>query len=48
MAVLSGLGGKVVVTGIGKSDDDEFMLNLLNEQVVLIFELSYHPFLIFS
>ena len=27
------LGGKVVVTGIGESDEDEFFLNLLNEQV---------------
>lgn len=27
------LSGKIVVTGIGKVDEDEFMLNLLNEQV---------------
>ena len=27
------LGGKVIVTGIGRIEDDEFMLNLLNEQV---------------
>ena len=32
MAVDS-LGGKVIVTGIGRIEDDEFMLNLLNEQV---------------
>lgn len=31
--VAAGLGGKVVVTGIGEVDDDEFMLTLLNEQV---------------
>jgi hypothetical protein len=28
-----GLGGKVVVSGIGEKDEDEFMLTLLNEQV---------------
>jgi hypothetical protein len=27
------LGGKIVVSGIGESENDEFMLNLLNEQV---------------
>ena len=32
--VLPKLGGKIVVTGIGKLDEDEFMLNLLNEQNV--------------
>lgn len=26
-------GGKIVVSGIGKVEQDEFMLNLLNEQV---------------
>lgn len=26
-------GGKIVVSGIGKVEEDEFMLNLLNEQV---------------
>ena len=26
-------GGKIVVSGIGSSENDEFMLNLLNEQV---------------
>ena len=36
MAVGTGkveMGGKVVVTGIGSLDEDEFLLNLLNEQV---------------
>lgn len=32
----NGLGGKIVVTGIGKLDEDEFLLTLLNEQVYLI------------
>lgn len=27
-----GVGGKIVVSGIGKADDDEFLLTLLNEQ----------------
>ena len=27
------LGSKIVVSGIGSSENDEFMLNLLNEQV---------------
>ena len=27
------LGGRIVVSGIGSSENDEFMLNLLNEQV---------------
>ena len=26
-------GGRIVVSGIGSSENDEFMLNLLNEQV---------------
>lgn len=26
-------GGKIVVSGIGEREEDEFMLNLLNEQV---------------
>jgi len=26
-------GGKMIVTGLGKVDEDEFMLTLLNEQV---------------
>ena len=30
---IPGLGGRVVVSGIGYLDEDEFMLNLLNEQV---------------
>jgi hypothetical protein len=29
------LGGKVVVSGIGKVDEDEFLLTLLNDQVYL-------------
>jgi len=29
---IPGLGGKIVVTGIGKVDEDEFALSLLNEQ----------------
>lgn len=29
----SPFSGKIIVTGIGKVDEDEFMLNLLNEQV---------------
>lgn len=28
------LGGKIVVSGIGESDEDEFFLNLLNEQKI--------------
>lgn len=36
--VAAELGGKVVVTGIGEVDEDEFMLTLLNEQV-LVFPL---------
>ena len=31
--LIPGLGGKIVVTGIGKLDEDEFALGLLNEQV---------------
>ncbi|KAJ1379276.1 hypothetical protein B484DRAFT_412421, partial [Ochromonadaceae sp. CCMP2298] len=31
-ARLSATNGKIVVTGIGSCDEDEFMLNLLNEQ----------------
>lgn len=27
------LGGKIVISGIGGVEQDEFMLNLLNEQV---------------
>jgi hypothetical protein len=27
------LGGRILITGIGQVDEDEFMLNLLNEQV---------------
>ena len=30
---IPGLGGKIIITGIGKVDDDEFTLNLFNEQV---------------
>ena len=30
------LGGKIVVSGIGEKGEDEFMLNLLNEQVKLL------------
>ena len=30
------LGGKVVVTGVGALDEDEFLLNLLNEQVSVL------------
>jgi hypothetical protein len=26
-------GGKILITGIGDRDEDEFALNLLNEQV---------------
>jgi hypothetical protein len=26
-------GGKIIVSGIGQLDEDEFLLNLLNEQV---------------
>ena len=32
-SVMNQLGGKVIVSGIGEQGDDEFMLNLLNEQV---------------
>ena len=28
----STIGGKIVITGIGKYEEDEFMLSLLNEQ----------------
>jgi len=31
-SAIPGLGGKIVVTGIGKVDEDEFALSLLNEQ----------------
>ena len=31
---IPGLGGKIVVTGIGKVDEDEFALSLINEQVM--------------
>lgn len=34
-------GGKIVVSGIGKLEEDEFMLNLLNEQVSLAAHLSF-------
>lgn len=30
------LGGKIIVTGIGKVDEDEFMLTLLNDQVLYL------------
>jgi hypothetical protein len=30
---IPGLGGKIVISGIGKVDEDEFALNLFNEQV---------------
>ena len=33
--VMQQLGGKIVVSGIGSRDDDEFLLNLLNEQVFI-------------
>lgn len=32
---IPGLGGKLIITGIGKVDEDEFTLNLFNEQVAL-------------
>jgi hypothetical protein len=32
-SVMKNLGGKVIVTGIGSAEEDEFMLSLLNEQV---------------
>ena len=32
--VLPTHGGKIIVSGIGNVDQDEFMLNLLNEQVL--------------
>lgn len=32
-AVMKQLGGKIVVSGIGSREEDEFLLNLLNEQV---------------
>ena len=40
------IGGKVVITGIGKYEEDEFMLTLLNEQVCLHISLvsSYPQF----
>lgn len=38
----SPFSGKIVVTGIGKVDEDEFMLNLLNEQVQYIPTLQHH------
>lgn len=38
---IDGLGGKVLVTGIGKVDEDEFMLNLLNEQVSHSFLIAH-------
>ena len=35
------LGGKIVVSGIGSSENDEFMLNLLNEQVSVAVGVSF-------
>jgi hypothetical protein len=32
-AVMKKLSGKIIVSGIGSKTEDEFMLNLLNEQV---------------
>ena len=32
-SILAMSGGKIIVSGIGQVDEDEFMLNLLNEQV---------------
>ena len=32
--VMKQLGGKIVVSGIGSREEDEFLLNLLNEQVI--------------
>ena len=32
-SVMKNLGGKVIVTGIGSAEEDEFMLSLLNQQV---------------
>ena len=32
-AVMKKLSGKILVSGIGSNNEDEFMLNLLNEQV---------------
>jgi hypothetical protein len=31
-AVLNTVGGKIAVSGLGSYDEDEFILNLLNEQ----------------
>lgn len=37
-SIVKTLGGKMVVAGIdGSDDEDEFMLNLLNEQVVFFY-----------
>jgi len=35
----SPFSGKIIVTGIGKVDEDEFMLNLLNEQVCRLLDI---------
>ena len=32
-SVMKNLGGKVIVTGVGSAEEDEFMLSLLNQQV---------------
>jgi hypothetical protein len=38
----SPFSGKIIVTGIGKVDEDEFMLNLLNEQVQFLTPTLQH------
>lgn len=35
MAAVSPVGGKIVVSGIGAVEEDEFMLGLLSEQVLI-------------
>jgi len=40
----SPFSGKIIVTGIGKVDEDEFMLNLLNEQVQFLTPTLQHHY----
>lgn len=43
----SPFSGKIIVTGIGKVDEDEFMLNLLNEQVQYLTSTLQHHYYYF-
>ena len=43
---MSAEGGKIVVSGIGKEEEDEFMLNLLNEQVGLCASVTFFCYIL--